>query len=114
MLTALIIVVGLLPATISLILGLRARKAFQENLRLAADIAHHERMRHIALRPRNPDAHYVDGMGLVIGDITCQLNARSPFIRCAANPLGPCEGCREYESKDYSKDYGKDYGKDYP
>jgi hypothetical protein len=33
----------------------------------------------------------------VIGDTTCQYNARSRMIRCAVNPCGPCEGCQHYE-----------------
>ncbi|NDJ20987.1 hypothetical protein GS682_04870 [Nostoc sp. B(2019)] len=32
-----------------------------------------------------------------IGDTTCKFNARSPLIRCAINPSGPCEGCGYYE-----------------
>ncbi|WP_202895402.1 DUF6464 family protein [Iningainema tapete] len=32
-----------------------------------------------------------------IGDTSCQYNARSPYIRCAINPCGPCEGCIHYE-----------------
>lgn len=32
-----------------------------------------------------------------IGDTSCQFNARSPVIRCAVNPDGPCEGCQHYE-----------------
>jgi hypothetical protein len=35
-----------------------------------------------------------------IGDVTCEFNARSPFIRCAVNPCGPCEGCIHRESLD--------------
>ncbi|MEO0770969.1 MAG: DUF6464 family protein [Cyanobacteria bacterium J06649_4] len=98
---AFILAIGLLPLMLSLVLGFYARKSFQDNLRIAADYAASERLRRITVRPRHPDAHHVDGLGIVIGDITCQLNARSPFIRCAANPFGPCEGCREYEGREY-------------
>ncbi len=31
-----------------------------------------------------------------IGDITCTNNARSEFLRCAINPCGPCESCKDY------------------
>jgi len=34
----------------------------------------------------------------VLGDVSCQFNARSELLRCAVNPLGPCEGCRFYRS----------------
>ncbi|MEO0771083.1 MAG: DUF6464 family protein [Cyanobacteria bacterium J06649_4] len=101
MLIVLVLAAGLLPLVMSLVVGYCARKSFQRNLQLATDFAVNERFRHTVRRDRNPDEHYVDGMGLVIGDITCQLNARSPFIRCAANPFGPCEGCIEYEGREY-------------
>jgi Family of unknown function (DUF6464) len=32
----------------------------------------------------------------VVGDATCQYNARSEIIRCAVNPEGPCNSCRHY------------------
>ena len=102
MLIALIFIVGLTPAVFSLIAGWYSRRHFQQSIHIAAEYAAQERMRHFVRRSHNPDAHYVDGMGLVIGDITCRLNARSPFLRCAANPYGPCEGCTEYEAKEYA------------
>ncbi|MBF2028643.1 MAG: hypothetical protein IGS48_18075 [Oscillatoriales cyanobacterium C42_A2020_001] len=38
----------------------------------------------------------VDGRW-VLGDASCQFNARSELVRCAVNPTGPCGGCRFYE-----------------
>lgn len=35
-----------------------------------------------------------------IGNVACQFNARSPVIRCAVNPAGPCGGCQHYKTKD--------------
>lgn len=32
----------------------------------------------------------------VIGDASCEYNARSELVRCAVNPDGPCEDCRFY------------------
>ncbi|MEH1777133.1 DUF6464 family protein [Nostoc sp.] len=32
-----------------------------------------------------------------IGDVGCKNNARSPLLRCAVNPSGPCQGCKYYE-----------------
>jgi hypothetical protein len=32
-----------------------------------------------------------------IGDVTCKWNARSPYLRCAINPSGECQGCKDYE-----------------
>ena len=31
-----------------------------------------------------------------IGDVTCKNNARSPYLRCAINPDGPCHECKNY------------------
>ncbi len=33
----------------------------------------------------------------VIGDATCQYNARSQILRCAVNPTGPCDRCPHYQ-----------------
>jgi Family of unknown function (DUF6464) len=44
-----------------------------------------------AIRPE--EQSLIDGQW-VIGDATCQYNARSILIRCAVHPIGPCEGCR--------------------
>ncbi|MEL7071306.1 MAG: DUF6464 family protein [Cyanobacteria bacterium J06581_3] len=101
MFTALILFVGLLPAGISLFVAWLIREPFENEIRMAAETVSSDRLRGVTRRPRHPDEHYVEGMGLVIGDITCQLNARSPYIRCAANPFGPCKGCREYEGREY-------------
>ncbi|MEH2393891.1 MAG: DUF6464 family protein [Nostoc sp.] len=32
-----------------------------------------------------------------IGDVGCKWNARSPHLRCAINPSGECQGCKDYE-----------------
>ena len=40
----------------------------------------------------------IDGFGYVIGKVSCKYNARSPYIRCAVNPCGPCQDCRHYDS----------------
>lgn len=31
-----------------------------------------------------------------LGDLSCQFNARSPYLRCAVNPHGPCQSCTSY------------------
>jgi len=33
----------------------------------------------------------------VIGDPECRFNARSPLLRCAVLPEGPCERCAHFE-----------------
>lgn len=45
-----------------------------------------------------PDYRYIEGLGYIIGDLSCQYNARSPHLRCAINPSGPCNGCSYYEA----------------
>lgn len=35
-----------------------------------------------------------------LGDPTCHYNAHSPYLRCAINPYGPCEGCPQYQKQD--------------
>jgi hypothetical protein len=32
----------------------------------------------------------------VIGDPACRFNARSPLLRCAVQPAGPCERCAHF------------------
>jgi hypothetical protein len=32
----------------------------------------------------------------VIGDPTCRFNARTPLLRCAVLPEGPCERCAHF------------------
>jgi Family of unknown function (DUF6464) len=49
-----------------------------------------------ATRPE--EQSLIDGQW-VIGDATCQYNARSTLLRCAVHPHGPCEGCKYWERK---------------
>ena len=35
----------------------------------------------------------------VIGDPSCRFNARSPLLRCAVLPAGPCERCSHFEAR---------------
>lgn len=90
-----LILVGLLPPALSVWASYRAERRIIDQLDLAMESGHY--LSPNPWRRRDPDEHYIDGIGLVIGDITCQLNARSPHIRCAVNPTGPCDGCRSYE-----------------
>lgn len=32
-----------------------------------------------------------------IGDPNCRYNALSTHLRCAVNPQGPCEGCKDFD-----------------
>ncbi|MEB3149893.1 MAG: DUF6464 family protein [Sphaerospermopsis sp.] len=46
------------------------------------------------------DRYYLEGVGYLIGDISCKFNARSGYVRCAVNPSGPCQNCRHYEPRE--------------
>lgn len=45
------------------------------------------------------DRTYIEGLGYPIGDITCEYNARSNYLRCAINPDGPCKDCLHYKPR---------------
>lgn len=45
---------------------------------------------------KDPEEQYIEGIGYIIGDLSCSYNARSPYIRCAVNPDGLCQDCRYY------------------
>jgi hypothetical protein len=53
----------------------------------------------LQVRPqRQPaDARWWNGRW-VIGDPRCSFNARSPLLRCAVLPEGPCERCDHFQS----------------
>lgn len=46
------------------------------------------------------DRYYLEGVGYLIGDISCKFNARSGYVRCAVNPSGPCQHCHHYEPRE--------------
>ena len=48
---------------------------------------------------RSADHRYVEGVGYMIGDLSCQFNARSSYLRCAVNPMGDCKTCSQYQSR---------------
>lgn len=91
-----IILLGLSPSLFSVWMMRQADARAQERLRLAMEsIANRQ------LPPLNlpADHRYVEGIGYMIGDLTCEFNARSRYIRCAINPSGPCETCSHYQSR---------------
>ncbi|MBW4649404.1 MAG: hypothetical protein KME06_12070 [Kastovskya adunca ATA6-11-RM4] len=101
----LIFILGLIPPVLSLWGMHRAKTRSQARLRAATRAASvSPGLSTAATFPRNqvpPDRYYLDGVGYLVGDITCRYNARSPDIRCAVNPSGPCEECHHYEPKDF-------------
>ncbi|PAX53272.1 DUF6464 family protein [Brunnivagina elsteri] len=112
--TLLVIIIGFLPSLFSLWVIRKAQWRTRARLRQAASSFAEGRRIPQSLRTlegttrstllqdslgeTQRDRYYLEGVGYLIGDISCQFNARSGYIRCAINPSGPCEGCRFYES----------------
>ncbi|MBE7381447.1 MAG: hypothetical protein F6J95_008565 [Leptolyngbya sp. SIO1E4] len=86
---------SLLPALVSAWISLRTQDRVQAEFGRAMEVAAQRGLK--AALQRDRDLNYVEGVGYVIGDFACQLNARSPYLRCAVNPCGPCGGCQFYE-----------------
>lgn len=96
--TLVVITVGFLPSLFSLWIIRKTRSLTRSRIRQAAINLPRGRVRYdnrLEVRER----YYLDGVGYLIGDISCQYNARSGYLRCAINPSGSCEGCPHYEPK---------------
>jgi hypothetical protein len=93
----LVFVLGLTPSVISVWMMRRAKERAQARLRAAMQAS---AARAIQRNQIPPDQYYLEGVGYLIGDISCQFNACSAYIRCAVNPSGPCEECHHYQPKD--------------
>jgi hypothetical protein len=79
---------------LSLWLTYREEQRARHRAMAAVDAASHRRFyKRIA---RDPEEQYIEGVGYIIGDISCEFNARSPYIRCAVNPGGLCQNCIHY------------------
>jgi hypothetical protein len=118
--TLLVIAIGFLPSLFSLWVIRKAQWRTRARLRQAASTFARRRRIPQPIRPlenltrsrsesNSPleiqqERYYLEGVGYLIGDISCQFNARSGYIRCAVNPSGPCKGCRFYEPHQSSCD----------
>ncbi|MEL6578784.1 MAG: DUF6464 family protein [Cyanobacteria bacterium J06621_12] len=103
---ALILTLSVLPSLIYLLIFQKAKKRWQARLRRAQNLtAYHHGYRGGANRHSygysNDSYPYRDrrrpATKYFIGDTTCVNNARSPYIRCAINPEGPCDECKHFE-----------------
>ena len=92
--TIFIFMVGLTPLVISIWVMGKAKEKEQARLREAIRTPP---IRVVARHQFPTDQYYIEGVGYLIGDITCKFNARSAYIRCGVNPSGPCENCHDYE-----------------
>ncbi|MEH2162102.1 MAG: DUF6464 family protein [Nostoc sp.] len=97
--TLLVIAVGFLPSLISLWAIRKTHTRSRLRMRQAGMNFSVVQGRQ-NLTPVESDRYYLEGVGYLIGDISCKFNARSGYMRCAVNPDGPCNGCRHYEPKE--------------
>jgi hypothetical protein len=75
------------------------RRLQMRNRRSSMPVANFDR--HFYKRAtKDPEEQYIEGIGIIIGDISCTYNARSPYIRCAVNPDGLCQDCRHYQREE--------------
>lgn len=88
--TLLIFLIGLIPPIISIWVIRQAEVRGRERLRIAIERAS---VSPLNFPPQLQNQSY-------IGDISCKFNARSPHLRCAINPDGPCDGCVHYQMRD--------------
>jgi hypothetical protein len=91
----LIVSLGLVPVCISWSFSQRWQRQWQAQVRQRWVQVEHQGQG----QPDTNDLRYVEGVGYVLGDLSCRFNAISPQLRCAINPLGPCEDCSAYEAK---------------
>ncbi|TAE58852.1 MAG: hypothetical protein EAZ76_07500 [Nostocales cyanobacterium] len=95
--TIVLIIIGLLPSIWSLwVLRKKQERIRNRNRQIAQNYTPITEY----IRPIEGDRYYLEGVGYLIGDISCKFNARSGYMRCAVNPSGPCENCRHYESQE--------------
>ena len=107
---ALILVLSILPSLVYLLIFQKAKKRWQTRLRRSQINAYHYNYRNRLHQDLydNSESYYLqtDRRRTVtkyfIGDNTCVNNARSPYIRCAINPEGPCDDCQHYEKRQSS------------
>lgn len=103
--TFFIFAIGLIPAFFSVVLMRKAEVQAQERLQTAMTAVANRHLGHFYGYPLTSeylDHQYVEGVGYMFGDLTCRYNARSPYLRCAINPCGPCKECPHYESIEFN------------
>lgn len=113
--TLLVIAIGFLPSLFSLWLMRKNRARMRTLLRRAAvrsfprttrnQNSRDDRRAHLGCvvglesNIGEDERYYLEGVGYLVGDISCEYNARSGYLRCAVNPSGPCNGCRFYQER---------------
>jgi hypothetical protein len=97
--TLLVITIGFLPSLISLWVIRKTHLWARNRVRQTAINYSAVRLQQTII-PLEGDRYYLEGVGYLVGDISCKFNAQSGYIRCAVNPSGPCQSCRHYEPKE--------------
>lgn len=102
-----IAVLGLTPSILSLWLMRRAKLQAEARLQAISQSMASPRLWNTQLPQVETfqDSYYIEGVGHVIGDISCQYNCKSAYLRCAVHPCATsCENCRDYSptSLDYT------------
>ncbi|MDZ7956554.1 MAG: DUF6464 family protein [Aulosira sp. DedQUE10] len=105
--TLLVIAIGFLPSLFSL--WIIRKTHLRTRLRMRQAAMNGSRVRARQIRQLEGDRYYLEGVGYLVGDISCKFNARSGHIRCAVNPDGPCQGCRHYEPRELAESESKEY-----
>ena len=100
---ALILLLSILPSLVYLLIFRKAKERWQMRLRRAQLPNSYYRERLHSDLYGESHSLYNDRRRPVtkyfIGDTNCINNARSPYIRCAINPEGPCDECVHFEKR---------------
>ena len=103
---AIIFLVSIVPALVYFSISRKLKRRWRERLRRASEATEvytAEQWSRSDLYPRRRSTTQY-----FIGDISCQNNAHSPYLRCAIAPDGPCDRCPHYEPKHPKYDRARD------
>ncbi len=96
-----ILFLGLIPIVLySIALKKSKQQRWQTRLRRVRAIAVDRRSQRLYCLDSGEDNEEIEQLhSYFVGELSCRYNARSPYIRCAVNPSGPCDNCGDYESR---------------
>ena len=97
----LILSLSALPSLAYLLIFRRAKERWQMRLRRAQILTTYQPQTRTRYNLNYDESYAITNQTTkyFIGDTTCINNARSPHIRCAINPSGPCEECSHYDKR---------------
>ncbi|MDJ0712797.1 MAG: DUF6464 family protein [Prochloraceae cyanobacterium] len=95
-----ILLISLIPSLLYLVLLPKFKRRWPRRPRYIRPMTFERRRRGSTCPPDDDEWEQVEEVhSYFIGNLSCRYNARSPYIRCAVNPSGPCDDCPHYESK---------------